>query len=99
MINIKLAASSANIGIGFDSIALALDLYNTFSFEKSSRFELIGFDESFDNDNFFIFELSKITECALSPSKPAPCSGLYFAIKSSINFTAVAGVSSAKLNF
>jgi homoserine kinase len=55
MINIKLPASSANIGIGFDSIALALDLYNKFGFEVSSNYKLIGFDESFDDsDNLIV---------------------------------------------
>ena len=55
MINIKLPATSANIGIGFDSIGLALDMYNTFSFEQGPVFKLIGFDKSFDDiDNLIV---------------------------------------------
>ena len=75
MINIKLAASSANIGIGFDSIALALDLYNEFGFETSTKFKLIGFDESFDNeDNLIVKSYHAFASEFLNKDKIIPVS-------------------------
>ena len=37
MIKIKVPATSANLGPGFDVLGLALDLYNTFVFEKTEK--------------------------------------------------------------
>lgn len=43
VIKVKVPASSANIGPGFDSIGMALNLYNIFSFEEIDRgLEIIG---------------------------------------------------------
>ena len=36
MIKILVPATSANIGPGFDSMGMALELYNEFTFEKSN---------------------------------------------------------------
>lgn len=48
-VKIRVPASSANIGPGFDSIGLALNLYNVFSFEEISReLEVVG---SLDNED------------------------------------------------
>ena len=33
-VHIKAPASSANIGIGFDALAIAFDMYNEFSFQQ-----------------------------------------------------------------
>ncbi len=65
MLKIKVPASSANLGCGFDSLGLALKLNNTFIFEKSASFALQGFDSSKLEDNLvyqsyhYVFEYLK----------------------------------------
>lgn len=44
MIQIKVPATSANIGPGFDAIGLAVDLYNYVTFEESDRCEIYSLD-------------------------------------------------------
>lgn len=52
---IKTPATSANIGVGFDSFGLALGLYNTFIIEKSDKDILENVEERFNNsDNLFL---------------------------------------------
>lgn len=48
---IKTPATSANIGVGFDSFGLALGLYNTFTIEKSDKDILENVEERFNNSN------------------------------------------------
>jgi homoserine kinase len=43
MLNVKVHASTSNLGCGFDSVGMALDLYNLFSFKPSKQFVLMGF--------------------------------------------------------
>ncbi len=50
MLQVKVAATSANVCVGFDVLGLALDLYNTFYFEKSDRFEFSGFKDEFSSE-------------------------------------------------
>ena len=48
-------ATSANLGIGFDCMGLALDIYNYFEVDKSDKWNLSGFDESVSvEDNLFV---------------------------------------------
>lgn len=48
-------ATSANLGLGFDCMGLALDLYNCFEIDKSEKWILEGFDESISiEDNLFV---------------------------------------------
>lgn len=51
MIKIRVPATTANLGPGFDTLGLALSLYNTFSFEQSDEYVLLGFKEEYINDN------------------------------------------------
>ncbi len=51
MIKIKVPATSANLGPGFDCLGLAFNLYNVFSFELCKTFCFSGFDEAYANDN------------------------------------------------
>lgn len=51
MIKIKTPASTSNLGIGFDCLGLAFNIYNTFSIEKSDVTSLTGIKEEFNNDN------------------------------------------------
>lgn len=55
MLTIKTPATSANIGVGFDTLGLALNLYNVFTFEKSDDFYVSGFDASTkQNENYVL---------------------------------------------
>ena len=47
MFRIRVAASSANLGVGFDVLGLALNLYNTFTFKRSTSFHFRGFSEEY----------------------------------------------------
>ena len=54
MLTIKVPASTSNLGCGFDSVGIAFNLYNTWTFEKSKAFELFGFEESFKKNNLIL---------------------------------------------
>ncbi|OLS01657.1 homoserine kinase [Tissierella creatinophila] len=62
MINIRVPATSANLGPGFDSLGIALDLYNKFSFEEISHgLEIIGaLDTEEDSDNLVYTSMLKV---------------------------------------
>ncbi len=47
MITVKVPATSANIGAGFDSCGMALSLYNTASFEECDTIDITSSDGSF----------------------------------------------------
>ncbi|MGM9969256.1 MAG: homoserine kinase [Anaeroplasma sp.] len=49
MLYVKVNATSANVCVGFDCLGLALDISNTFTFEKSNEFEFFGFEHEFSN--------------------------------------------------
>lgn len=51
MLEINVCATSANLGIGFDCLGLALNLKNSFTFEKSDCFSYVGFDLKYANDD------------------------------------------------
>lgn len=51
MLQIKVPATSANIGVGFDALGIAFNLFNVYNFEPSKTFELIGFDEAYNNQD------------------------------------------------
>ena len=55
MIRIRVPATSANLGPGFDCLGIALGLYNTFEVEESEELVLKGADERFrGEDNLFV---------------------------------------------
>ena len=39
MITVTVPATSANVGAGFDSLGLAVSMYNTFTFEEADRIQ------------------------------------------------------------
>ena len=41
---VKVPATSANVGAGFDSLGLAVSMYNTVTFEESDRLEISSCD-------------------------------------------------------
>ena len=51
MLEVKVCATSANLGLGFDCLGLAINIYNTFIFDKSNCFSYHGFDLKYANDN------------------------------------------------
>ena len=56
MIEVKVPATSANIGPGFDALGLALNLYNSFIFEEIPEgLEIIGCDDSFINSDNLVY--------------------------------------------
>lgn len=55
-VRVKVPATSANVGPGFDSIGLAVDLYNVFEFEEiESGLEFLGFDKRFANSDNIVY--------------------------------------------
>jgi homoserine kinase len=73
MIRIKTPATSANLGVGFDSFGLAINLYNTYSVKESSSYQVEGFPEVFNHlENDFIkayklFSKEHIDESSIKP--------------------------------
>lgn len=60
MIIIKTPATSANVGVGFDCLGLALQLYNTFYVEPCNAYVLEGVEEKYANEeNLFIQSYKK----------------------------------------
>lgn len=56
MIKVKVPATSANLGSGFDTLGIALDLYNTFSFEEIDEgLEINGCDNDYANENNLVY--------------------------------------------
>lgn len=51
MLKISLPATSANLGIGFDTLGMSLDIYNVFGFTKSKSYQTIGFDKPVKIEN------------------------------------------------
>ncbi len=61
MVKVTVPATSANMGSGYDSIGIALDLYNTITFEESDRIdisEVSGADIPKDENNL-IYQCAK----------------------------------------
>ncbi len=60
MVKIKVPATSANLGPGFDCMGVALGLYNTFTFEKmKSGLVVEGSEKSFDDEDNLIYTSMK----------------------------------------
>lgn len=61
MINIRVPASSANLGPGFDTTAIALSLYNEFNVELSDRLSFINVDKKYTNEDNLFYKAYKFT--------------------------------------
>jgi len=65
MLVIKVPASTANLGPGFDSIGMALDLYLTLEVENADKWEVIPLSEEMaefpKDDSNFIIKIAKMT--------------------------------------
>ncbi len=56
MIKVRVPATSANIGPGFDALGMAFDLYNTYTFEViPSGLEITGCPEEYCNEDNLVF--------------------------------------------
>ncbi|MGX7068721.1 homoserine kinase [Gemella bergeri] len=56
MVKVRVPATSANIGCGFDTLGVALTLYATFDFEIiESGVEFVGFEERFANEENLVY--------------------------------------------
>ncbi len=59
-VKVKVPATSANLGPGFDVAGLALTLYNTFTFELlDERLEILGCPEQFANEDNMTYQAFK----------------------------------------
>lgn len=56
LINVRVPATSANLGLGFDALGLALNLYNSFTFEEIPEgLEIVGCDHRYKNEDNLIY--------------------------------------------
>ncbi|WP_125764158.1 homoserine kinase [Companilactobacillus hulinensis] len=56
MIRIKVPATSANIGVGFDALGLAVSFYGTVYFDTSDeKLEIVGCPKKYQNDHNLIY--------------------------------------------
>lgn len=55
MISVRISATSANIGPGFDSLGIALNLYTTIHFSESNELIFEGCDEAYANEENLIY--------------------------------------------
>lgn len=62
MIKIRVPATSANVGPGFDTLGVALNLYNFFEFKEIEKgLVFVGVDDKYANENNIIFKAAKDT--------------------------------------
>lgn len=66
MIRVRVPATSANIGPGFDAMGLALKMYNEFGFESLEEgIEIVGFHEKYRNgDNLVLRSVRRLYQAA-----------------------------------
>jgi homoserine kinase len=50
MLVIKTPATSGNVAVGFDTLGLAVNIYNEFGFELCDEFQLVGFPQDLQED-------------------------------------------------
>ncbi len=63
MIKIKVPATSANLGVGFDTLGMALNIYNTFYIEESDELSIAGISKKYQNrNNLFMIAFDKVNE-------------------------------------
>lgn len=56
MIRITVPATSANLGIGYDTLGMAVSLYSHFTFERADALTITGCPEEFQNENNLVYE-------------------------------------------
>ncbi len=56
MIRITVPATSANLGIGYDTLGMAVSLYSHFTFERAETLTITGCPEQFQNEDNLVYE-------------------------------------------
>ncbi len=57
VIRVRVPATTANLGPGFDALGIALNMYNTFSFEEiDSGVEILGVSEEYNNKDNLVYK-------------------------------------------
>ncbi len=57
MFKVRVPATSANVGPGFDTLGMALSTYNTYTFRNSKeKLVLLGVEKEFDNEDNLIYK-------------------------------------------
>lgn len=81
---VKVPATSANLGIGFDCLGIALDLYATFTFEVADNLSITGCEKRFQGEDNLVWttylEVGKklqedLPTLAITIDSPIPLSG------------------------
>ena len=72
MLRIKVEATSANLCVGFDTLGIALDIYNEFTFEKSDEFGFTGFLSEYSNIHNNLVYDSYVHIFEIRGEKPVP---------------------------
>ena len=86
---VSVPATSANLGPGFDSLGIALDLYNKFIFEKKEKFEFINVNEKYANEN------NMIVRSAIDTYKYIGCDVIPFSLEEEQNIPISRGLGSS----
>lgn len=55
MIRVTVPATSANLGIGYDTLGMAVSLYSHFTFERSERLRISGCPEEFQDEDNLVY--------------------------------------------
>lgn len=63
---VKVPGTTANLGPGFDSLGMALSIYNIFEFIEADKYCFDGVKEEYANDNNLIVQSAKRTYCFLN---------------------------------
>ena len=56
MIRITVPATSANLGIGYDTLGMAVSLYSHFTFNRAETLTITGCPEQFQNEDNLVYE-------------------------------------------
>ena len=91
MVIVRVPATSANVGVGFDCLGLALDLTATFLMTPSDRLEVEGCEERFRGEDNLVWQ-SYLDACRELGLEPRP---LHITILSPIPLSGGLGSSSA----
>ena len=62
MLKIKVPATSANLSVGFDTLGLALNIYNEFSFEENNKDDVSAFASEFRVNNLVLESYKRFFE-------------------------------------
>jgi len=93
MVKIRVPASSANLGPGFDSFGIALSLYNDYTFELADHLEIIGCPPQYSDER----NLSVIAFKATLKVLGQPYTGVKMTVDAQIPFCSGLGSSAATI--